>query len=281
MALIQEGFVSADTYNSLPTIQEVADVPQEYAADLEHLQELLARHNVPESISIRLIHRHYDIADGDAMVFRDIALPAHGTVEVMRATPIASAQLHGKNFFVSSTAQLQAYEYTTETTVGLSEYETFIAEFVEIVVQRKLQHKFGLKINHRSEMEVKADQKEFEFPEEQCTITIPITLPLPEATHEIDVDTDWGAVDIQHKRKRGKTKPRPRPSSTRTTCSHGGPAAPEDCRGECAKEGHGGPAAPEDCRGECAKEGGILFDGRIVQLGTPFHGLLNNLMEVW
>ncbi|OBT53272.1 hypothetical protein VE04_06335 [Pseudogymnoascus sp. 24MN13] len=181
MALIEEGFVSANTYNSLPTIQEAADVPREYAADLGYLQRLLARHNVPESISIRLIHRHYDIADGEAMVFRDIALPAHGTVEVMRATSIASAQLHGKNFLVSSAARLQAYEYATEPTIDLSTYETFIAEFVETVVHRKLQHRFGLKVNHRGKIEVKADQKEFEFPEEQCTITIPTNLPLPEA----------------------------------------------------------------------------------------------------
>ncbi|KFZ17262.1 hypothetical protein V501_01839 [Pseudogymnoascus sp. VKM F-4519 (FW-2642)] len=261
MALIEEGFVSANTYNSLPTIQEAADVPREYAADLGYLQRLLARHNVPESISIRLIHRHYDIADGEAMVFKDIALPAHGTVEVMRATSIASAQLHGKNFLVSSAGRLQAYEYATEPTIDLSAYETFIAEFVETVVHRKLQHRFGLKVNHHSKIEVKADQKEFEFPEEQCTITIPTNLPLPEATHEIDVDTDWGALDNKHKRKQGNGKPKPR--STRTRCSHGGTVE------------------METCREECAKEDGIMFDGRIVQLGTPFHGLLNNLMEVW
>lgn len=265
MALIQKDFVSASAYNSLPTIQEAANVPRDYAADLGHLQRLLAKHNVSKSVSIRLIHRHYDISNGEAMVFREITLPAHGTVEVMRATPTASTQLHGKNFFVSSTAQLQAYEYTTETTIELSEYGTFVAEFVETVVERKLQHKFGLKINHASKIEVKADQKEFEFPEEQCTITIPITLPLPEATHEIDVDTDWGALDIEHNSKWGKdkSKPRPKPKSTRTSCSH----APYPY--------------PEDCRGECTKEDGIMFDGRIVQLGTPFHGLLNNLMEVW
>ncbi|KFZ08453.1 hypothetical protein V502_09344 [Pseudogymnoascus sp. VKM F-4520 (FW-2644)] len=269
MALIQEDFVSANTYNSLPTIQEAVNVPREHAADLGHLQQLLAGHNVPESISIRLIHRHYDIADGEAMVFRDIELPAHGTVEVMRATPIASAQLHGMNFLVSSTGRLQAYEYTNDTTIDLSEYETFITEFVKIVVERKLQHKFGLKINHHRQIEIKADRKEFEFPEEQCTVTIPTNLPLPEATHEIDVDTDWGALDSKHTRNPGKSrpkpkpKPKPRPSSTRTTCSHGYPAG------------------PEDCRGECTKEDGIMFDGRIVQLGTPFYGLLNNLMEVW
>lgn len=265
MAQIQTGFVSAHEYNSLPTIQEAANIPREYAADLRHLQELLARHNVPQSVSIRLIHRHYNIASGEAMVFRDIALPAHGTIEVMRATPIASTQLYGKNFFVSSATRLQAYEYTTEATVDLSEYETFIVEFVKIVVERKLQHKFGLKINHDIKTEVKTDQKEFEFPEEQCTITIPITLPLPEATREIDVDTDWGALDIKHKHKRkpGKGKAKLKPSSTRTSC------------------GHNAPPATEYCREGCAKEDGIMFDGRIVHLGTPFYRLLNNLMEVW
>ena len=209
MALIQKGFVSANTYNSLPAIQEAAHFPQEYAADLKDLQRLLTKHDVPESVSIRLIHRHYDITDGEAMVFRDIALPAHGTVEVMRSTSIVSAQLHGKNFLVNSAAQLQAYEYTTDTTIDISEYGIFIAEFVEFVVERKLQHKFGLKINHRSKIDARVDRKEFEFPEKQCTITIPINLPLPEATYEIDIATDWGAL------KRAGP-------NTQTNCSHGG-----------------------------------------------------------
>ncbi|KFY29862.1 hypothetical protein V494_08421 [Pseudogymnoascus sp. VKM F-4513 (FW-928)] len=208
MELIQKSFVSADTYNSLPTIQEAANSPEKYAADLVYLQRLLAKHNVPKSVSIRLIHRHYDIADGDAMVFRNIALPAHGTVEVMRATPATSTQLHGivevmratpatstqlhgilvclKLACISSAGQLQAYEYTTDTTIDISEYGTFVAEFVEIVIERKLQHKFGLKINdYNSKIGVSVSQKEFEFPEEQYTITIPVTLPLPEDTHEI------------------------------------------------------------------------------------------------
>jgi hypothetical protein len=255
MVLIQRGFVSAKTYNALPTIEVAANVPHENAADLGDFQQLLAKHDVPEVVSIRLIHKHFDITDGEAMVFRDIALPAHGTVEVMRATAIASAQLHGAHFLVNSAAQLQAYEYTTEPTIDISEYGTFVAEFVQIVVERKLQHKFGLKLRHHREGEVKVDRKEFEFPEEQCTVTIPVNLPLPEITHKIDVDTDWGALDIKHKRKRGR--------ATRTRCSHSDEAD------------------TQDCQEECAKEEGMMFDGRIVQSGTPFHGLLNNLMEVW
>ncbi|KFY12298.1 hypothetical protein V492_03966 [Pseudogymnoascus sp. VKM F-4246] len=100
---------------------------------------------------------------------------------------------------VTSTSQLQAYEYTTDTTIDISEYGTFVAEFVEIVIERKLQHKFGLKINdYNSKIGVSVSQKEFEFPEEQCTITIPVTLPLPEDTHEISVDTVWGTLDVEN-----------------------------------------------------------------------------------
>ncbi len=200
--LIERCFVSAKTYNSLPTIEVAAEIPHEHAADLKALQQLLAKHGVPEVVSIRLIHKHFDITDGQAMVFRDIEIPAHGTVEVMRATAVASAQLHGTHFLVNSTAQLQAYEYTTTSTIHMSEFESFIVDFVQDVVERKLQHKFGLRLKHRREGEVKADRKEFEFPEAQCTITIPVNLPLPEMTHEIDVDTDRGVLDTEHKRKR-------------------------------------------------------------------------------
>lgn len=271
MALIQKGFVSANEYNSLPTIQEAANFPRKYAADLGDLQQLLAKHDVPKSVSIRLIHRHYDIADGEAMVFRDVALPAYGTVEVMRARPIVSAQLHGKNFLVSSADQLQAYEYTADATIDISEYGTFVEEFVKVVAERKLHLKFGLKMNHRSKKDVRVNRKEFEFPEEQCTITIPINLPLPEATYEIDVVTDWGAVNIKHKSKWAGP-------NTQTNCSHGGD--------ECSHSGFNCShsrrnISSEDFQKECAKEDGMMFDGRIVQLGTPFYGLLNNLMEVW
>jgi hypothetical protein len=255
MVLIQRGFVSAKTYNALPTIKEAANVSHKNVADLEDLQQLLAKHNVPEVVSIRLVHKHFDIIDGEAMVFRHIALPAYGTVEVMRATAIASTQLHETHFLVNSAAQLQAYEYTTEPTIDISEYGTFVAEFVKIVVERKLQHKFGLKFKNHREEEVKVDRKEFEFPEEQCTITIPVNLPLPENIHTIDVDTDWGALDIKRKRKRG------------------GPSMTRCC--------HPGNVDTQDCREECAKEDGMMFDGRIVQSGTPFHVLMNNLMEVW
>jgi len=140
-------------------------------------------------------------------------------------------------------------------TIDISEYGTFLAEFVKIVVERKLQHKFGLKIKHCHEGEVKVDRKEFEFPEEQCTITIPVNLPLPETTHTINVDTDWGALDIKHKHELGK--------AIKTQC------------------GHTNNAIRQGCGKECAKEDGMMFDGRIVQSGTPFHGLIKNLMEVW
>ena len=188
------------------------------------------------------------------MVFRNISLLAHGTVEVMRATAIGSAQLHGTHFFVNSAAQLQAYEYATEPTIDISEYETFVAEFVKIVIERKLQHKFGLKLKHHRGEEVKMEGKEFEFPEEQCTITIPTNMPLPETAHKIDVNTDWGALDMKHKDKL---------DGPRTQCSHAGAAEMKDSLQECVKEGE------------------MMFDGRILQLGTPFHGLITNLMEVW
>ena len=160
MVLIQSGFVLVKTSNTFPTIEETVNVPHENAADLEDLQQLLAMHHVPEVVNIRLIHEHFDITDGEAMVFRDIALPADGTVEVMRATALESAQLHGTHFLVDSTAQLQASEYIPEPTMDISTCGSFIAAFVTIVVERKLQHKFGLKVKHHRG-EVRVDRKEY------------------------------------------------------------------------------------------------------------------------
>lgn len=111
MASIKDNFVSPAVYNHLPHIADVANVPKDDAKDIADLRALLAKHNLPNGVAIRLIHKHFDLHDGEIMAFKEVTAKPFGNVLVMR--PVASAatlQAHGLNYFVDDAGQLQAYE---------------------------------------------------------------------------------------------------------------------------------------------------------------------------
>jgi hypothetical protein len=104
IVLIERGFVSVKTYNTLLTIEEVANVLHENATDLEDLRQLLTKYNVLEVVDIRLIYKHFNITNSEAIVFRDIALLVYSIVKVIRVIVIASARLYKTYFLINSIA---------------------------------------------------------------------------------------------------------------------------------------------------------------------------------
>ncbi|UPK92441.1 hypothetical protein LCI18_003376 [Fusarium solani-melongenae] len=178
MATIKNIFVSSTTYNSLPAIMEVSHVPENHQKDLEDLRGLLAKHGVPSGVSIRLIHKHYDAADGEVMDFKRLtsALDASG--------------LKGLHYFVDDNGSLWPYGYTTpDEIVDFSGYQPFVREFCGLVMEG-LYRKFGLKLRS-SEDDISGT--EFEFPAERSIAMIPEGLPVPEGAFEINITTEWGA----------------------------------------------------------------------------------------
>jgi len=246
MAPLKGGFVSAAAYNSLPNISEVSCVPIDQSSDLQELRALLVKYQVPKSICIRLIHKHFDINAGEAVVVETLDIPNHGTVAVLRPTEIeASPELHGLHFLVDNNGQLQPYEYSSSPCPEVSGLEPFFTEFCRLVVERCLQRKLGLKISRDSESDM-AGWTEFEFLGDRRTIMIPKGLPTPEGEYEFTVETEFHA----------------NPEDDDEGCSHTSVRNCTHCTHSVTHR--------ELCVG-----------GRQVRPGTPFHNFFSAVVEVW
>lgn len=188
MATLIDTLVSSSIYNGLPYIEEVHDILSTNSSDLADLRALLNKHQVPLGVSIRLIHKHYEVVEGEVMSFEEVSVPEQGMVKVMHPVkpPIAS-NLHGIHFFVDKQGSLQAYEYSNSSAPDMSGYQSFLRDFCQIVVERGLQMKFGLKLQHQLD----TGWMEFEYPDKRCTVMIPEGLPRPEGDLTFQVDTEW------------------------------------------------------------------------------------------
>ncbi|CAJ0544372.1 Ff.00g035830.m01.CDS01 [Fusarium sp. VM40] len=123
-----------------------------HASDLTELLALLFKHDVPLGVSVRLVHKHLDVCDGEAMAFK------------------SNRPLHGLNYFVDSDGMPLAYEYTTDDTMDMAPYTSFLTEFCRLVTQKGLQMKFGLKLSTKEDATAAT---EFEYPHLRSTIIIP------------------------------------------------------------------------------------------------------------
>jgi hypothetical protein len=189
MSGLKENFISPTAYNSLPTIQEVADVPSIYNKDRDDLRDLLQKHQVPDVVCVRLIHKHFDIVDGEIMVLREVQVQSQGTIQIMGPmNPQKSPKLRGLNYIVDDDGQFQSYEYTTSEGPDMENYGAFLKEFRQIIIERGLQTKWGLKIGVPQD---KMGWIEFEFPEKRSTLAIPPGVELPSLENELSVTTDW------------------------------------------------------------------------------------------
>lgn len=265
MASLKDTFISPAVYNSLPYIKDVFKGPDECSADLADLRSLLAEHHVPDGVSVRLIHKHFDALDNEVFAFKQISAEDFGRLLVMRQRRPDATQLRGVNFFVDDDGSLQAYEYTESEVVDISSYGPFIAKFCAFVLERGLQRKFGLKLS--SEWKVNT-WTEFEFPCERSTLIIPKGMPVPEGDSGTGVTTEWG------------------PSGTEDgTGDPKGHWCVNHCRNHCRAhcENH----CEYHCRAHChSHDAGASGEewhlgGQKIEPGTPIHGLVTAVVEVW
>jgi hypothetical protein len=211
MASLINTLVPSGTYNTLPLISQVADAPKDYSKDLEVLRELLKKHEVPQGVSVRLIHKHFDTLEGEVMVFDKVPVPDHGFVQIMKPIiPSKNNQLRGIHYFVDGNACLQAYEYGNCEVPEMNGFEAFLAEFCSLVSQRGLQRIFGLKIQHEDATE-QTGWTEYELHAKRGTIMFPDGMPMPDGDGDYSVTTEWKAILNQL----------PRTCKHTTTCRHG------------------------------------------------------------
>jgi hypothetical protein len=186
-------FVPHGTYNDLPHISDVAQAPIDDIKDLNDLCALLDKHHVMD-VCIRLVHKHFDTQEGEVMVFENIPIPEHGTIQTMKPV-VASGnpQLRGIHYFVNDEGSFQAYEYADYVAPDLTSIEPFLQEFCHIVSKRGLQHKSGLKVN-RGDNTDRIGWTEFELDQHRCTIMLQDGMPMPDSEFDVAVTTEWGGL---------------------------------------------------------------------------------------
>jgi hypothetical protein len=192
MSVFNDNFISPSAYNNLPHILNNADAIVTHQNDLEDLRAILRKHKTPPSICLRLIHKHFDIVDGEAMVFRAIQVPSQGNIVIMGPMNVQQAPpLRGLHYRVNSDGQLQSYEYTTAQAIDVSGYTKFFEEFCKVIVARNLQETWGLKIGGDSNNE---GWTEFEIADKRSTVMIRQSVVASKEKHGISVVTEWHAA---------------------------------------------------------------------------------------
>ncbi|KAH7348141.1 hypothetical protein BKA66DRAFT_516750 [Pyrenochaeta sp. MPI-SDFR-AT-0127] len=247
MMIVKNTFVPVAVYNGLPHITEVVGVPEMDAANLADL------------LSIRLIHKHFDINDGEVMAFKEVTAKPFGNVLVMR--PVASAAIsrfEGLNYFVNDGGELQAYEYINSDTLNLAEFPEFLAEFCALVVERGLQRKLRLKTKSGCDV---PSWSEFEYPCHRSTMIILKGMPVPEGDSGFTVATEWGA-----------------PALDASTMPDGENSPMMSCFSHCVSH----------CNGHCTAHDSEIIDGGMwylggkkLEAGAPVYNLMAAVVEVW
>jgi hypothetical protein len=127
--ILIETFVPSSIYNSLPH-QGCCQCPTNHLEDLEDVRKVFAKHNIPNDVSIRLIHKHFNTRDGEVMTFEDVVLAGYGIVLTMKpVVPSCSQQLRGTHYFVNDEGSLQAYEYANCDVPDMAKFAFFREEF--------------------------------------------------------------------------------------------------------------------------------------------------------
>lgn len=189
MVLIKNDILPAAVYNTLPHIDSVENVSKDHAGDIAELTALLAKHKVDDRVSIKLIHIHFELKEGEVFAARDISVPGFGDTNIMQAVPARRDQpLYGYHYYVNGDGNLAAYEYMSQPGLDLSRHPEFVREFCELVRKRRLQKKLGLAVRHTEQTRAIS---ELEYPSKRACLNVPAEVPLPHSQHSIDTTTEF------------------------------------------------------------------------------------------
>ncbi|CAG7555254.1 unnamed protein product [Fusarium equiseti] len=181
MGVVNNTYPPASLYNRIPFIHDMEHVAKIHADDLNYLRGLLDKHSMPTSVCIKLIHIHFHLNEGEILAMREIDAPPHGKIPLLEPTmPDVAGKVYGCNYIVDGSGDLQAFEYTTmEGGPDLATYPSFVTEFCAAIVQRGLQHKFGLAINLGAAE--RGSWMELDYPDKRATFLLPSHIPLPQS----------------------------------------------------------------------------------------------------
>ncbi|KAJ6035279.1 hypothetical protein N7460_009454 [Penicillium canescens] len=158
-------------------------VAETHADDLYYLRSLLDKHDMPPSVCIKLLHIHFHLKPGEILVMHELDAPPliHGKIPFLEpmAPDTAPGKVYGCNYIVDdASGSLQAFEYTTIAGgADLTAHPAFVAEFCAAVLQREVQHMFGLAINSGAAQH--GSWMELDFPEKRATFLLQAHVSLP------------------------------------------------------------------------------------------------------
>lgn len=211
MAVVKNDFPPVSLYNEIPFIHDMATSAVTHADSLQLLCGLLEKHNIPESICIKLIHIHYHLDEGEILALREVdAAPPHEKIPVlapMKQIDAATSDIgggsgttrvYGCHYIVDDAGDLQAFEYTTVAGgPDLTAYPAFVREFCAAVAQRGVQRTFGLAV--KAGVAKDGSWPELDYPDKRATFLVPNDVTLPTSDQLIQTTTKAQFAGPQYK----------------------------------------------------------------------------------
>jgi len=141
-------------------------------------------YKVDTIFSVHLVHKHFDVAEGQVMVYETIHSLDHPTIQVCSPRRIEiGAGLRGKYFLAVTGRTMKAYEYTSDPLPDTSKYIDFIAAFSHLIVEREVERVFALTVLSPGSPK---DYTEIKLPDLHATVLV-------EAPNWLlgGISTDW------------------------------------------------------------------------------------------
>ncbi|KAF8523270.1 hypothetical protein BU17DRAFT_85956 [Hysterangium stoloniferum] len=178
-------------YNSLPNVQEAHELSLDFIPARNQLLSIIDRFGLNNEFGVRLIHKHFDLMDGEVMVFRHVMVKDVCEAVVMGPLPIGEAGvIEGKNFLIDINSRaLVPYEFTTNGGCDPSKYPDLVHALLEADVESDALHVFGLIAKPKQLTEA---YTEFELPALKSTIMVPARMiPVDVNDGEVEISTNW------------------------------------------------------------------------------------------
>ena len=247
LAAVCQAPLSSAKYNALPYVDEAHEVTLSREAEDARLQllQLISDHCLTEVFSLHLLHRHFDVPEGQVMVYVTVDGPDCPTYQIMGPQkPSGASSLRGRFFFAAPDGSMTAYEYSSDPQPDITQYRGFCSKFWGEVTRLGMQAVFALGVRPTSSLD---DCTEIEIAEARATVFVQ-DLKLLDS-----YDTDWTASSTRWDEGLPLKQAQSGKKCKRSKAKHTA-IGPDSW----AKDGQGGDLLTVD--GQCLREGCQAFN---------------------
>jgi hypothetical protein len=181
MGVLKVAHPPASLYNSIEFIHHQEGTAKAHADDLTALRELLVKHDMPESVCVKLLHIHFHLKQGEVIVAHELDASPLGMIPFLEPMDSKTVgKVYPCSFVVDKQGDLQAFEYTDAADgPDLTAYPEFVADFCALVVERGVQGQFGIAVI--SGVAKDGAWLELDYPEKRATFLLPEHVPVPKS----------------------------------------------------------------------------------------------------